>query len=835
MDDIIKMLSGLTLIVCATFIAKSYNNVRNFCIDLFHVIVGFVGWGKRTSVRGDIELIANKSIDQLNRISPELQLPDMSIEWVKQDSDGNVRFDKNKAIVMLKYDDDRVQNVINSTSAYIHNSLLMSTRSYMDESVIKAVDFQVIRKFLQNTPQRRFALSRYMNENLSDITQYNDTFNKVSTTDDAGLLTHILLREYTLWGDCVATDIPTPDHHRESREVLDFVYEIATREYDDPTPLQYNHKDIKLAVLLVAKTETYESQGCRPYVRRIREGFANGIKTFYLLARGEKIEILSKVYGELIQTGNFNCDSKPQTYKDREGRECVCYCLTVDKEGDMAQDYSAINDAIQSNKEIELVVEHVYRDELKCLFNNNLQVIVPVCEITDKEIKLWNFYTTGMSITAIPISVSEGGVVIASLKETQSNPQYMIDNQYAVGNIVTAVVQEADDEFVKFLVDGTDMEAIAFRRDLTFSRYLFLHNLFPVGSKLQCNIIDIDYVYNRLRLSNSNLNDPWSKIKIKKGDVISVTVYEITDTYIGSEIDEGVKIVLPFSELAWCEYEIKTKKDSIKRNQTINCTVIDVDDSKRIVIVSQKTLCSPSRVLYDSLESDKIINAKLDSQNSSGILAYANNSQKVFIPLSETHISDNRYPYSLGQCYDVKIIGIAQDERSLIGSFKPFIQHPLDIFSKDFSVGDEIPSFEIYNVSDKVAFIRLRDKKYRQIRIRLFASEVSSLGFISEMKPLRDILSIAPLVVKRINYDKNCVDVSLKETLQANNDKRNELDYDSTYSAVVISYDCSKFYVIIPGRWIEGSMDISSLHKVGESVNVRLAAHGSEYADFIED
>ena len=73
---------------------------------------------------------------------------------------------------------------------------------------------------------------------------------------------------------------------------LDFIYDIASRGYDELTPLQLQKNNVKIAVLLVAKTETYREKGSRPYLRRIREGFTSGINTFYLLARGEKINIL---------------------------------------------------------------------------------------------------------------------------------------------------------------------------------------------------------------------------------------------------------------------------------------------------------------------------------------------------------------------------------------------------------------------------------------------------------------------------------------------------------------------------------------------------------------
>ena len=134
--------------VMIAFIAKYYNSIKTILNDCWYLIAKITGWGKRVSIQGDIQLIANKSISDLNNIVPELQMPDLEIEWVKADEDGQVRFDKNKAIVMLKFNEDRTQNVINSTSAYIHNTLLTTSRVYMDEPIVKAIDYTIIHKFI---------------------------------------------------------------------------------------------------------------------------------------------------------------------------------------------------------------------------------------------------------------------------------------------------------------------------------------------------------------------------------------------------------------------------------------------------------------------------------------------------------------------------------------------------------------------------------------------------------------------------------------------------------------------------------------------------------------
>lgn len=821
-------------IVAIYCIAKYYNNIKIFLNDICFIVASVFGWGKRISIRGDIQLVANKSINDLNKIVPELQMPNLEIEWVKEGKDGQVRFDKNRAIVMLRFNKDRTQNIINSTSAYIHNTLLTTSRSYMDEPIVKAIDYALIHKFLQNTPQRRFAVRKFVETNRQDISQYQDSFEKVNKTDQQGLLTHILLREYTTWGDNIVTELPSEMHKLESREVLDFIYDIASRGYDEQTPLQLNKNNIKIAVLLVAKTETYIENGSRPYLRRIREGFASGIHTFYLLARGEKINILRRVYGELMQTGNFSCINNPQIYLDKDGRENICYCLQVDKSGDMALDYTYIHEAIEQSNEVVLSIEHVYRDELKCLYNGRLQVFIPKEEICDQDIRLRNYYVSGMTVNAIPISIEEGGAIKASLKDTESNPQKLIDNEYAVGNIVKAIVQEAEDDIVRFLISGSDKQAYAFRKDLTYSNYLFLHKLYPVGCEYEYEIISIDYVSNQLRLSRKDLVDPWSICDIKVGQLVNATIFKIEETYFASEINEGLKIILPYSELSWLESEIDKEKKKIKLNTDLELKVKAIDINRRIIITSHRPSDNPYQKLFDSLGTEKSARVKLLKHDTYGVIGAIDN-LKVFIPISETHIANNSFEYKIGKEYDTIIKCVADDGRSLIGTFKPFIKHPLSVFEENYREGDYLKNSIVSRVEKSLYIIKLNNKKFTNCRLCLHVSEVSNIAFIDEFENISPVIKKAPLTIKKINYDRNCVELSLKSVLLSNNNKRNNLDYKTTYKGVVIGTKDLRYVIVILNHWIEGFMDISTIHRVGEEVTVQLAAYGSEYAEFYEE
>ena len=119
--------AGLVLYV----VLRYYNNVRTCIKDILSLLAASFGWFKSTSTRLSIETNGTKAIDNLNRIVPELDLPELCIEWVKTDEHGQVRLEPGKAIVLLKYNKDNTQNIINTTAAYVRKQSFRSCHGFL--------------------------------------------------------------------------------------------------------------------------------------------------------------------------------------------------------------------------------------------------------------------------------------------------------------------------------------------------------------------------------------------------------------------------------------------------------------------------------------------------------------------------------------------------------------------------------------------------------------------------------------------------------------------------------------------------------------------------------
>lgn len=815
---ILSGLGGVSLTMFTMF--KYYNNIRNIVNDIVSLCARTFGWFKSTSTKMSIETNGTTSIDILNRIVPELNLPKFSIEWAKSDEQGKVILEPGKAIVLLKYNRDNTQNIINTTALYIQRTMLNNSKPYLDEGIRKAVDFAIIRSFLNRTPQKDYIITQYVDSCRDDIDMYVDAFEKVLKVEDEGLLTRVLLREYAVWGNRLVGHIFNSELTLESKSFLDFVYNIAIREYDEHTPLAFNEKTLKVAILLIAKYDTYAVSGVEPYLRRIKEGFAKGINTFYLLARNKKIDILNEVYAQLISTGNYNLLNGPEIYKDNSGRDNICYCIEVRQDADLAKGYSIINQRILEEKSIEVSITNVYKDSVLCDFEG-IPVNINRNEITDNpELQLQSYYTVGMTIEVIPIKFGDGGCAEASLLSTRSNPKTLVDNNYSVGTIIKAVVQYVDDEFIKLLVKDTSQECVAYRRNLTFNRFEYLHKMFPIGSEYEFEIIDIEYIYNCLELKLTTLCDPWDSCTLKVGDKLDITIYNIRETFFETEIDGGLYAILPFSELAWFDSDVDQIRKDLKRNSCVTTTIKRINKDERLVILSCKSSKSPYSDRFNQMNKQNTLSVRIDSMNSYGILGLTENKYHVFIPLSETYIGDNKFNVKMGKSYPVHIIDVSNRENSFIGSFKPFIEHPLEKFKELFSEGQVLLHLNIAKSVQGGLFFSITVGNQHITDAFLPNSEVSHFCYIKNLNILFENGFTCPLIIKKIDLKKNQVILSLKELTMRNLQKLSSLEFGVEYIGTIIGNNYNKYSVLLNDIWTEVLIESNNRHNIGEQISI---------------
>lgn len=788
---------------------------------------------KKSSIKNRLEGSCSKALKQIANELPDLNIPDLSIEWVKDDN-LLTQLKEGKAIVKLKFSNDQTRNIVNATSLYVRDAFLKHAKPYLNNSIRKSIDFSITRKILLHIDKnQRNIVSHFIDEYSTEITPHKETYSQIEELDNVGFMTRILIREYDYYGNKLAGLIPKEENHIESEKFLNFLYDIATREHDENTPLQFIEKTIKVGVLLVAKPETYSTYGLEAYLRRIRLGLARGIKTFYLLAREDKIQILERVATELLATGNFTLLNKPREFDDKYDRSVICYCLRIDKESSISQAYEKINDSIGTKEAVKGVVTKVRADEIKVNVNGVEGFVRKVNLSTTLISEIQKYFMESMHIELIPIEILKDGLVEFTLIGTKSDPYIIVTSNFEIGKKTKAIVKYCDDDFIKLDL-GNNIEGISFRNDLTFSKYIFLHEKFKKDTEHEFVIKDISVERNNIHLAIPDLFDPWNKFIGSKNRPVNITIYRKNHRVFVGEINEGIEAILPYSELSWIEDEIETIKSGIKLGQTYECFVKEIVKDKRVVYVS---LCNPTQnpyVKFFNENKNKDIDCLLISKNSYGIVGKINNKYNVFIPTTELSRGNQTYDYKLNTINAIKVIGLNFKSTSLIGSFKSFITYPLQDFANGFSTRQVLKSLKRKKTFDEGATFEIKnnDKTYEAI---LFRSEISNICYIESCKNLFNNIEGFPLAIKEIDLENNKILLSLKSVLELNKIRISDMSYDNSYEAIVLGKIRKDYVVLVKGVWIEGIFESTNIYNVGDFINIRPAKLSGEPIIFILD
>lgn len=782
---------------------------------------GYVFTGlRKNAIKNRIEGPCSQSLKKIVRELPDIDIPELSIVWVKEDSLQTI-FDEGKAIVKLKFSNDQTRNVVKATTVYVRDAFLKHSKPYLSEQLKKAIDFSVTRKILLNlNKNKRNIVSQFIEDNIKDIEFFRDKCARIEEIDDNGLLTRILIRELDYFGTKLIGRIPSEDNFNEADDFLEFLYEIAIREPDDFTPLQFPRNTLKAAVLLVAKKETYYNHGLSPYLRRIKLGLAQGIETFYLLAREDKVEILKPVASELLATGNFILINNPLEYKDAKGRDVICYCIRVNSDSLIAQTLNDISELIKTNGVINGVITKVKNDGLKVdvdgvegfVKNHNLSII----QITEP----WKFFKTTSYIELIPIDILPNGIIEFTLKGTKSDPNEIIQTNFELGKSIFATVQFCDDSFISLNIGHDKIAGIAFRKHLTYSRFTLLNKKFELNKEFEFLIHGYDFERNRILLKLKNLVDPWSSLRIQKQTSVLFTPIKKTEKVFVGEIEEGIEAILPFYELSWLSTEIDSFKNKIIINQPFDCIVKEVEKDNRLVILTLKDNKNNPYKTYIQENKDAIVYFRVLEVDEYGINGIVDNIYNIYIPKYEQSWNGSTIEYKKNKSYKVSVKDVDKYHNRLIGSFKPIITHPLEKFSLKFKEGQTLKFLNIQSRYDWGCVINIIDGS-RIYECLLFNGEISNNCYIKTCSVVLKNVETLPLIIKSIDCDKNRIIMSLKDLTKKNIERISNVTYEDSFECIVLGKLGLNYSVLLKGIWIEGLLESSNSYSDGAIIRVR--------------
>lgn len=264
-----------------------------------------------------------------------------------------------------------------------------------------------------------------------------------------------------------------------------------------------------------------------------------------------------------------------------------------------------------------------------------------------------------------------------------------------VGDVVTARVKSLTDFGAFVEIDGVD--ALLHVSDISWNKVVHPSEVLSIDQEIKVKVLAIDEKSYRITVGMKQLQPhPWDMIEEKypvgsrvKGRVTSLAEY---GAFV--ELEKGVEGLIHVSEMSWTR-TIHHPSQVLKVGQEVEAVVLHVDkENRRISLGLKQTTPDPWSMVDEKFKEGDKVDGKIKSYKEFGAFVELEEGIEGLIPTTEISwtkkIKHPKEVFKKGQKVEAVIIGIDKINRRITLSVRRLKEDPLEIFAKEYKVGDHL-------------------------------------------------------------------------------------------------------------------------------------------------
>ncbi|MFH1665032.1 MAG: 30S ribosomal protein S1 [Candidatus Omnitrophota bacterium] len=254
--------------------------------------------------------------------------------------------------------------------------------------------------------------------------------------------------------------------------------------------------------------------------------------------------------------------------------------------------------------------------------------------------------------------------VSLGLKQLTPNPWENVDVKYPEGSVVTGKVVNIMPYGI-FVELERGIEGLIHVSEFSWSKK-FNHpgEKFKIGDMVEAIVLKTDKENQKLSLGIKQLGtDPWEGISgvYKAGDRVKGLISAVTDYGAFVELASGIEGLVHVSDLSWTK-RITHPKDVLKKNDTIEAIILNVDEQNRRIALGVKQLNQdPWDEIIVKYKPETVWDGTITNITNFGIFVELEKDLEGLLHVSEINLAqDERMEdrYKIGDTIKVKIIHI---------------------------------------------------------------------------------------------------------------------------------------------------------------------------------
>jgi hypothetical protein len=209
----------------------------------------------------------------------------IDVVWVESGNGETAEVKEGQFVIKLNPSESQERNISTMACALVRRTTLLGIRHLVGQHLQTAIDFNLAKRLIENTGKRAIYDWFVTNEYVPTIESSEESKKesiRITTIDERGLFTRMLLVELNELAQRVYGLEPKPYMASEVMSLVEFLYKICSREHGEEIPLRLVKPHIQTSVILVAKTSKILST-IQPYVENMMLSIQKSISSVYVI------------------------------------------------------------------------------------------------------------------------------------------------------------------------------------------------------------------------------------------------------------------------------------------------------------------------------------------------------------------------------------------------------------------------------------------------------------------------------------------------------------------------------------------------------------------------
>jgi hypothetical protein len=248
---------------------------------------------------------------------------DVKIKWTDEES-VDIDLKEKKVLIMMKPLKNESKNLAHIVSLYVPKSLLPKSRRYINQNLMKSIDYIIGKTLLEDNS----AALEYYSESES---KYHDNeiktlLEEVEPIHEHGRLTRIVINEFQRLSGLYPSE-PDPALLSETYQFVKTLskFESAPQGSTEAQPT-FHGNYINISVIPVGKGVTIDAEGIIPHFKFIEKEVKQGGKLFYIVAAGNLCVFAKSLKEKTCRELNLNLVSEDNYWGKFRGKKRKMYC-----------------------------------------------------------------------------------------------------------------------------------------------------------------------------------------------------------------------------------------------------------------------------------------------------------------------------------------------------------------------------------------------------------------------------------------------------------------------------------------------------------------------------